>query len=535
VRGLSSEGRVGVPFASWSGEEVSRVIKPGTIVGEYRVQRKLGEGGMGEVYLAVHETLRRRVVLKGLHPQYLSDATVCERLKREAEAMARLTHPNIVALYNYLETEHGSFIVMEYVDGATFEELLHRYGPAPLGRAIELFRPVLAAIEYAHARGVIHRDLKPANIMLGSDGYVRVMDFGTAKVVDRPGLTRIGMTLGTATYMPPEQIMGEALVPATDVYAIGVTMFELVTGHLPFEGEDTLELMRRIRRDTPPAPSNYVHDLPPAFDAVMAKCLAKEPSDRYPDTKDLLAALDAIDRTLPHDAGPSYTPPPVRSSSPTLHAPEAHAAAPHARAQDQASTSAPSPAAPPRHPSPAGALAGAFLSGMGLAGTVGALALSGPATAAAAHAAGIVAASSWALGTLLLLRAALRRVEEAAAAPASAPSATASSAPAPGFGAPGGGAPTPPPAGPPQEARPRRRGNTSEVASYGWALSQPTVATRAVPSDAEVGTWRHRPYEPGSEAAAASPPPPPSEAPKGYVPAKTIVASTDDIRRAIKN
>jgi serine/threonine-protein kinase len=525
------------------------VLKPGTKVGDYRILRKLGEGGMGEVYLAVHETLRQRVVLKGLHPQYLSDATVRERLKREAEAMARLAHPNIVALYNFLETDEGAFIVMEYVDGATFEELLHRYGPAPVWRAIELLRPVLAAIEYAHARGVIHRDLKPANIMLGSDGFVRVMDFGTAKIVDRPGLTRIGMTLGTATYMPPEQIMGEPLVPATDVYALGVTIYELVTGHLPFESEDALELVKRIRRDPAPAPSTFVAGLPPELDAIIARCLAKKPAERYAGAKDLLAALDELDRTIPHEGASSVSPPgPVPVPPPLEAAPAPHAAA-------VAPAAAPAPAhAPARaggRPSALASLAGAFAAGMGLAGTLGAFGLARLGHASLAEVLGLSAAAVWAAGTLALARGALARLAApeapAVLAPAAASAHLAGQAAALAPAAPAAGAPGAAPAAAPAASAPRpprRRAGTSAVASYGWALSQPTVAARPVPSDSDAAAWRHRPFEPGAEgesgeatvppASAPQPGPTPAEPPPGYVPAKTRVASAEDLRRAIR-
>ncbi len=273
-------------------------LKPGTTVGEYRVVKLLAQGGMGEVYLAVHGTLGQQVVLKGLHKDLLKQTELHGRLAREAEAMARLSHPNIVAIYNFIDQPDGAYIVMEYVDGATFEDLVTRNGPIPPLDSIGLMQQVLRGVEYAHHQGVIHRDIKPTNLMINSEGQVRILDFGTVKLVDKPGMTRAGTTLGTASYMPIEQLMGKELTNTADIYAIGVTLYELTTGRLPFEAEEAMALVRKIFKEPPVPPSVYCPGMPKKFEETILRCLAKAPADRFQSARDLSDALEAVADTL---------------------------------------------------------------------------------------------------------------------------------------------------------------------------------------------------------------------------------------------
>jgi serine/threonine-protein kinase len=291
-------------------------LERGAKIGDYRIIKKLGEGGMGQVYLALHDVLNQQVVIKRLHGQLHEEPEMRERFAREAQALARLNHPNIVHIHNFLEAPEGACIVMEYVEGETFEELIDRVGLIPPARAVQLLIPVLSAMAYAHSHNVIHRDIKPANIMvLRSSGEIRVLDFGTAKMADRPGLTRAGMTLGTATYMAPEQLLGRPLTPAADIYAIGVTLYEMCTGRLPFESDDTASLVRKVLREPPVSPRVFYPLIPDRLEAVILRCLEKKPEDRYQDVADLEREMRELLKGLAEQtimglkpAGPERTP-----------------------------------------------------------------------------------------------------------------------------------------------------------------------------------------------------------------------------------
>jgi serine/threonine-protein kinase len=461
-------------------------LRAGTLVGDYQIVKKLGEGGMGEVYLAVHRTLGQRVVLKGLHREYLEDPELSRRLSREAEAMARLAHPNIVAIYNFIESREGAFIVMEYVEGVTFDHLIERMGLIPPARAIELSLPVLRALQYAHEHGVIHRDLKPANLMLDFQGHVRVLDFGTAKLVDRPGLTRIGTTLGTATYMAPEQVLCREVGPAADVYAFGVTLYEMCTGRLPFESENTAKLVSMIVKEAPVPPSVYYPPLPKALEDAILRCLAKDPAQRFRSAAELAEALEAVAATLggraAGPAGPAGTSAAVSISSAAKKAAPSRAAAgarPNGRKRVLAAIAA---------------TAGA---GGGVLGVAAALAIVSLGHVAAGVAIGVAAGLIWAAGTAVLAAIVVSdilrelRPYEPAAAPAPPAPALLPPLPAPG------------------------------------------------PTASEIGRrmlWRHAPFDPrllAPEAAAAAPPFPPA-ASSGDEGKKTVVASQEEIEQALK-
>jgi predicted Ser/Thr protein kinase len=274
-------------------------LAPGTRIADYTVVKKLGEGGMGEVYLCVHGEGGQQVVVKGLRAYHQGNESFRSRFAREAEVMKRLQHPNIVKIFNFLETPQGAFIVMEFVDGVSFDDLVTRSGRLSPGEAVELLAPVLRAVQFAHEQGVIHRDLKPSNFMLGYDDRVRVLDFGTAKLVSQPGITRAGTTLGTANYMSPEQLYGRDLGPQADVYSLGVCLYEMVTGRLPFEAEATSQLIGAIIVNEATRPSSHAPDLPRPLEEVILRCLAKKPEERYASAS---ALAEALDRAVPPSA-----------------------------------------------------------------------------------------------------------------------------------------------------------------------------------------------------------------------------------------
>ncbi len=256
----------------------------GTVVENYRVERVVGRGGMGEVYLARHQLSQQEVALKVVSPLLMKVEGVAARFLKEAQTMARLHHPNIVQLYNFFEAGGRFFMVMEYLPGQSLKERL-RQGPMPVAEVVRIAREVLAGLHFAHTRtnAVIHRDIKPDNILLTESGRVVLIDFGVAKALGTEKLTRTGSTVGTCEYMSPEQVMAEAVGPATDQYAFGVTLFKMLTGSVPFpqESDSGFEVMRAHLERQPPALDSLRTGLPPWLQQVVSKALAKRPDDRF--------------------------------------------------------------------------------------------------------------------------------------------------------------------------------------------------------------------------------------------------------------
>jgi len=259
--------------------------------GRYQIVRHLARGGMAEVYLARDLLLDRPVALKVLFPEFATDRSFVERFRREARSAASLNHPNIVSIYDWGEEEGTYFIVMEYVDGLTLRDVIRRQGPLTAGRAAEIGADIAAALQFAHVGGVIHRDVKPGNVLI-TTSQVKVTDFGIARAGDpAESLTQAGAVMGTATYFSPEQAQGHVVDPRTDVYSLGVVLYEMVAGRPPFTGDNPVSIAYQHVREDPIPPSQHNPDVPPVFDDIVARAMAKNRANRYSSADDLRADL----------------------------------------------------------------------------------------------------------------------------------------------------------------------------------------------------------------------------------------------------
>ena len=261
--------------------------------GRYRIMRKLGSGGMADVYLAEDEELGRRVAIKILNDKYAPDDQFVERFRREAKNAAGLSHPNIVSIYDRGEAEGTYYIAMEYLDGRSLKELVVARGPLPIPDAIAATRQVLAALRFAHRKGVVHRDIKPHNVMADADGRLKVTDFGIARA-GVSQMTEAGSIIGTAQYLSPEQARGAPVDQRSDLYSMGVVLYEMLTGQVPFTGESPVEIAMKHLSDTPRPPSLLRPDIPPDLDMVVLRALAKNPEDRFQTAEEMDAELDRV-------------------------------------------------------------------------------------------------------------------------------------------------------------------------------------------------------------------------------------------------
>jgi serine/threonine-protein kinase len=283
------------------------MIEPETIIdGRYRVISRLGSGGMADVYLAQDQLLGREVAVKVLHHHFAEDHEFVERFRREASSAAALSHPNIVGIFDRGEWNGTYYIAMEYVAGRSLKTIVREQGPLDPALAIDIVIQILRAARSAHRRGVIHRDLKPHNVILDEEGRARVTDFGIARA-GASDMTLTGSIMGTAQYLSPEQAQGFAVSATSDLYSIGVILYELLTGVVPFEGESAVAIAFKQVSAEPRPPSELNPSLPPSLDAVVLRALAKDPAQRYGDADELIAALQHERETLPAYAGTAAT------------------------------------------------------------------------------------------------------------------------------------------------------------------------------------------------------------------------------------
>lgn len=291
-------------------------VGPGTVLGgRYQLIQKIGAGGMGEVYEAEHAYVRRRVAVKILRHSIAADPDAVARLQREAHTTSTLGHPNIVDCFDFGYADDGQvYLVMEWLAGENLEQRLLRE-PVDLESALEIISQTAAALAEAHAHGIVHRDLKPANLFLTVDRagalLVKVVDFGIAKLVDTPAnLSGANLLVGTPNYMAPEQALGETVDGRTDVYGLGVILYELVTGAAPFQAESPLIVIHHHTSTIAVPPSMRAPDrcIAPEIDALVMRCLAKRPADRFASMSELIAAVGAVRRRPAAESRPAGTP-----------------------------------------------------------------------------------------------------------------------------------------------------------------------------------------------------------------------------------
>jgi serine/threonine-protein kinase len=263
--------------------------------GRYRIERKLGAGGMADVYLAEDQELGRRVAIKILNSRHGNDDQFIERFRREAKNAAALNHPNIVSIYDRGEAEDTYYIAMEFLDGRTLKELIIGRGAAPINVAIEYARQILSALRFAHRHGIVHRDIKPHNVLVDGEGRVKVTDFGIARA-GTSQMTETGSIVGTAQYLSPEQAKGGEVDPRSDLYSLGVVLYELLTGKTPFDGETPVEIAMKHLSTAPKPPSKLRPDVPPELDMVVMRALAKNPDERYQSADEMEGDLERVAR-----------------------------------------------------------------------------------------------------------------------------------------------------------------------------------------------------------------------------------------------
>src|SRR5579875_500673 len=263
--------------------------------GRYLIERKLGAGGMADVYLAEDQELGRHVALKLLNARHAHDEQFVERFRREAQSAAGLNHPNIVSIFDRGYAEDTYYIAMEYLDGRTLKELIVRNGPTPIPIAIDYARQVLAAIAFAHRHGVVHRDIKPHNVVVGKDGRLKVTDFGIARS-GASQMTEAGSIVGTAQYLSPEQARGAPVDPRSDLYSLGIVLYEMLTGKVPFTGDTPVEIAMKHLSQVPEPPSELRPEVPHDLDAIVMRALAKDPDQRYASAEEMDADLARVAR-----------------------------------------------------------------------------------------------------------------------------------------------------------------------------------------------------------------------------------------------
>ncbi len=283
----------------------------GKKIGPYLVLEEIGRGGMGIVFKARHEKLGRLVALKMLAPHLSSNPTMRARFLREAKLQANLVHPNVVNIFDYLEEENNAFLVMEYVPGQTLEQMLLKKKRFSIPEVLFVAEGVLEALSFMHKKGIIHRDIKPSNIIVAENGLIKVTDFGIARLVEEPSITQAGGKIGTLFYLAPELIKEGKLSPAADIYSLGVTLFQLLTGQVPFTGKTEYEIIKGHLEKPPPPIQKLNPEVPVTLVKVIEKALSKKPEDRFSSADELLQVIkDLKEKILSSHKPKTFVEPP---------------------------------------------------------------------------------------------------------------------------------------------------------------------------------------------------------------------------------
>ncbi len=277
--------------ASARSEAGAEPLEPGSMVGRYLTLSRVGVGGMGVVYRAHDTELNRTVALKVLPPHLCKHPEYLRRFRTEARAQARLNSPYVITLYELMEHPVGEILVLEYIEGETLEKHLRHYGPMSVPEAVRVFEQTLRGVEHIHRTGVVHRDLKPSNIFITRDGQIKLMDFGIARILDNQDPSQKGTMVGTLLYISPEQINGRETDCRSDVYTLGISLFETVTGRLPFERRSDYALMHAHVQENPPSPKEYRRRVPRELESVILKAIAKDPDRRFQSAEEFRDAL----------------------------------------------------------------------------------------------------------------------------------------------------------------------------------------------------------------------------------------------------
>lgn len=265
----------------------------GKTVRDYKIISKIGEGGMGIVYSAEHVHLEKKVAIKCLSPQLGLNSDFLDRFRKEAKAQANLTHPNIIQVNDFFEDGGQFFLVLEYVEGLSLDELIAQKGKLPEKEALEVFKDILRGLNFAHSKGIIHRDVKPSNIILTKDGTAKIMDFGIALMMGVERKTKTGMTIGTAHYMSPEQIKDpKNMDHRSDIYSAGIILYEMLAGRVPFDGDtEAVIYLKHLEEVAPDIKSST--EISPILEGILVKALEKNPEDRYAGCGEFLTYVEA--------------------------------------------------------------------------------------------------------------------------------------------------------------------------------------------------------------------------------------------------
>ena len=293
---IAEESKVSVTKTMETPQE--ELTRGTTLAGRYEILEELGRGGMGNVYRVVDKKINEEVALKLLKPEIAADKKTLERFSNELKLARKIVHKYVGRMYHLGEEEGTHFITMEYVPGQDLKGLIRQTGQLAVGTTINIAKQICEGLAEAHRLGVVHRDLKPSNIMIDKDGSTRIMDFGIARSLKRKGITGAGVIIGTPEYMSPEQVEGKEIDQRSDIYSLGVILYEMVTGQLPFEGDTPLSIAVKHKTESPPDPKDLNAQIPDDLSRVILTCLEKDREKRYHTASELSSELDNIEKEM---------------------------------------------------------------------------------------------------------------------------------------------------------------------------------------------------------------------------------------------